>query len=233
MRYARRRDRLGAPSLPRIVAHALPRLCPWWRATWSEPISPAPAAELAPRPGSGRRVRPGRGAIPFRDGSFDVVTKHLLFHELRRRSVPLDRLRRWRASSPRADGLVVVWHLQTGDVPELDGPSGNSFRSTFHEPYYLPLLEDATSAGYLERRVLDPVATWAGVLCQSVFSLFRKPTAPLRSPRGPESMPNACRISAEHRTRHMRSWTTAGRKIVFMTIAVICLIVGLVTRRRR
>ncbi|GAB5378425.1 MAG: class I SAM-dependent methyltransferase [Acuticoccus sp.] len=109
------------------------------------PRLPVVASDLSPhylrlarqrisrRRGSGAVVAPAE-ALPFADGTFDIVTNTYLFHEIppKVRAAVAAELARVLAPGGL---LVVVDSLQTGDTPELDGLL-ELFPHLFHEPYY-------------------------------------------------------------------------------------------------
>jgi ubiquinone/menaquinone biosynthesis C-methylase UbiE len=82
-------------------------------------------------------------ALPFADGSFDIVTSVYLFHEL-----PAGVRRQVTAGIARVlkpGGLFVfVDSLQWGDVAAYDGLL-EAFPQRFHEPYFLDYLDDPLS----------------------------------------------------------------------------------------
>lgn len=79
-------------------------------------------------------------ALPWTDGTFDVVTSTYMFHELprnARRNVVREIFR-----VVRPGGLVVIEDsAQLSESPELDGVL-QSFPREFHEPFYEDYLED-------------------------------------------------------------------------------------------
>lgn len=84
-------------------------------------------------------------ALPFADGSFDIVTCVYLFHEL-----PNEVRRRVTSEVARVlkpGGLFVfVDSLQWGDVEDYDGML-EAFPQRFHEPYYAEYLTDHLAGG--------------------------------------------------------------------------------------
>jgi ubiquinone/menaquinone biosynthesis C-methylase UbiE len=79
-------------------------------------------------------------ALPWADGTFDIVTSVYMFHELprnARRNVVREMFR-----VVRPGGLVVIEDsAQISESPEL-GPVLRGFPSDFHEPFYEDYLED-------------------------------------------------------------------------------------------
>jgi ubiquinone/menaquinone biosynthesis C-methylase UbiE len=87
-------------------------------------------------------------AMPFADGSFDVVTCVYLFHELprnARRKVAREMLR-----VLRPGGLIVVEDsAQLADSAAIE-PALRSFPREFHEPFFDDYLEDDLAALFTE-----------------------------------------------------------------------------------
>lgn len=83
-------------------------------------------------------------ALPWADGTFDVVTSTYMFHELprnARRNVVREMFR-----VVRPGGLVVIEDsAQLAESPQLDGVLQN-FPREFHEPFYEDYLEDDLAA---------------------------------------------------------------------------------------
>jgi ubiquinone/menaquinone biosynthesis C-methylase UbiE len=95
------------------------------------------AERLAPWP-KARVVEANAEALPFADGTFDVVASVYLFHELPPRVRGLVAAEMARLAKP--GGLVVLADsIQTGDDPNLDLML-ESFPAWFHEPYYASYL---------------------------------------------------------------------------------------------
>ena len=122
----------GTGAFLRDVARAFPRL-PAIASDLSEPYARWARSALADRP-TVRAVVGNAEALPFADGTIDIVTNVYLFHELPPKVRPVVALEMARVVRP--GGIVVVIDsLQTGDTPELDGLL-ELFPQMFHEPYY-------------------------------------------------------------------------------------------------
>ncbi len=88
-------------------------------------------------------------ALPYADGTFDVVTSVYLFHELPRSARRNVVAEMWRVLRP--GGLVVLEDsCQVADSPELADVLG-SFPAEFHEPYYRHYLGDDLAVILRER----------------------------------------------------------------------------------
>ncbi len=102
-------------------------------------------------------------ALPFENGSFDIVTCVYLYHEL-----PNEVRRRVTAEIARVlkpGGLFVfVDSLQWGDVEAYDGLL-EAFPQRFHEPYYLDYLSDRLGGA-------DGVFSGAGLQPKEEFPAF-------------------------------------------------------------
>jgi ubiquinone/menaquinone biosynthesis C-methylase UbiE len=107
-------------------------------------------------------------ALPFQNGSFDIVTCVYLFHELPnevRRKVTSEIAR-----ILKPGGLFVfVESLQWGDVEAYDGLL-EAFPQSYHEPYYLDYLGDAMAGenGLFAQHGLQTVDTLTAFLSKIV-----------------------------------------------------------------
>ena len=100
----------------------------------SRPYLAQAARAVQPWRGTTRLVQGAAEALPFPDGSMDVLTCVYLFHELPpkiRRAAALEFARVLRPGGV----LIFVDTLQLGDTPQYD-PLLEYFPLAFHEPYY-------------------------------------------------------------------------------------------------
>lgn len=91
-------------------------------------------ATLAPWRTSSHAVQAPAEALPFTDGSFDVVSSVYLLHELPRKIRVAAAAEMARVLKP-GGRVILVDSLQRGDRPELD-PLLERFPQLYHEPYY-------------------------------------------------------------------------------------------------
>lgn len=114
-------------------------------------------------------------ALPFYDGSFDIVTCVFLYHELPneiRRHVTSEIAR-----VLKPGGLFVfVNSLQWGDTSAYDGLL-EAFPQRFHEPYYLDYLRD---------KLEGPEGTFAsaGLMTAEAYPAFLSKVAVCRKDEG-------------------------------------------------
>lgn len=120
----------GSGAFLRDVRLAFPRL-PVVATDLSEPYLERAGRNVPQGPGP---VAAAAETLPFKDGSFDILTNIYLFHELPPKVRPM--VAREFARVLDKDGrAIVVDSLQTGDTPALDGLL-ELFPQMFHEPYY-------------------------------------------------------------------------------------------------
>jgi len=122
----------GTGSLLETIKQNYPRL-PVTGLDLSEPY----LREAAERLSSYRRwalVQAAGEALPFGDGSLDVVTSVFLFHELPRKARDGVAAEIARVLKPGGTAILVD-SLQLGDEPSYD-PLLAHFPVAFHEPYY-------------------------------------------------------------------------------------------------
>lgn len=158
----------GSGAFLRDVRLAFPRL-PVIASDLSEPYVARARRNVTPRPGAGA-VCAAAEALPFADGSFDIVSNIYLFHELppKVRAAVAAELARVVAADGR---VVVIDSLQTGDVPPLDGLL-ELFPQMFHEPYY---------SSYIACD-LASLFTDAGLMLESVWPAFVSKVFVFRKP---------------------------------------------------